>query len=134
MFCQRGLTEALATLVCSRALSLCRMENMSCSHVRYKRRQALVSFFHGRAFFYIGYLLCGHFLNVSDHKKRLLFLFIKWWLRSSQKQPPYFSTLLTPTPSLLPFRPPYPLLLLPSRRCERGPALAQVHPRLRCRQ
>lgn len=98
--CQRGLTEAIATIICSRALSLCKMENLSWSHVRYKRRQALVSFFHGRAFFYIGYLLCGHFLNVSDHIKRLLFLFIKQWLRSSRKQPPYFSTLLTPTPSL----------------------------------
>lgn len=64
------------------------------------RRQVLVSSLLGCAFFYICYLLRGHFLNVSDDIKRLLFLFIKQWLQSSQKQPPYFSSLLTPTPSL----------------------------------
>lgn len=95
--------EALATgatIVCCRALPLCKVENVSCSHVRYERRQALVSLSLGCAFFYICYLVRGHFLNVSDDIKRLQFLFIKQWLKSSQKQPPYLSTLLTPTPSL----------------------------------
>lgn len=35
------------------------------------------------------YLVHGHFVNVSDDRKRLLFLFRKQWLKSSQKQPPY---------------------------------------------
>ena len=101
--CREDWWEALATgatIVHCRALPLCKVENMSCSHARYEWRQALVSLLLGCVFSYICYLVRDHFLNVSGDIKRLLFLFIKQWLKSSQKQPPYFSSLLTPNPSL----------------------------------
>lgn len=76
-----------------------RLMNYRPLHVRYRWRQMLVSLFLGCALFYICYLVHGHFINVSDDIKGLLFLFIKQWLKSSQKQPPYYS-FLTPTHSL----------------------------------
>lgn len=39
----------------------------------------------GCAFLCTCYLVRGHLLNVSDDIKRLLFLFIKQWLKRSQK-------------------------------------------------